>query len=146
MATLTLNNRQRRIIDEIPSVGDFSNIYFYTIKSKFDFEFISILDTIIGLNDNILSKWLNITPRTFRNYKKNQELVLKDNVKEHVILILSLYKHGIEVFDTVEKFEVWLSKENYLLDNKAPVNFLETISGIKFIDNRLTAIEYGENV
>lgn len=146
MTTLSLNNKQRRIIERIPSVGDFSNIYFYTINSKSDFEFISILDRIIGLSDNILSKWLNITPRTFRNYKNNSELVLKDTVKEHIILILSLYKHGIDAFDNVENFELWLSKKNYLLDNRAPVDFLETISGIKFIDNRLTAIEFGENV
>lgn len=145
MATYTLNKKQKKIIDEIPAVSDFSNIYFYTVKSKSDFDFISILDNVIGLNDNVLSKWLNITPRTFRNYKSNQELILKDNIKEHIILILSLYKHGIEVFDNVENFELWLSKKNYLLDNKAPVDFLETISGIKFIDNRLTAIEFGEN-
>ncbi|MFC0186188.1 Protein of unknown function [Pseudarcicella hirudinis] len=146
MTTISLNNEQKRIIEEIPAVGDFSNIYFYTIKSKLDAEFISILDIVIGVNDTTLSKWLNVTPRTFRNYKNNSKLVLKDNIKEHIILILSLYKHGIEVFDNVENFELWLSQKNYLLDNHAPVDFLETISGIKFIDNRLNAIEFGENV
>ena len=146
MATLSLNNRQKKIIEEIPSVGDFSNVYFYTATAKFDVEFISILDRIIGLSDIILSKWLNITPRTFRNYKNNSELILKDNTKEHIILILSLYKHGVEVFDNVESFEQWLSRKNYLLDNRAPVDFLGTISGIRLIDNRLTAIEFGENV
>lgn len=145
MTVNLLNNKQKKIIEEIPSVGDFSKVYFYTVKSKLDFEYIIILDKIIGLNDSVLAKWLNITPRTFRNYKNNSELILKDNIKEHIILILSLYKHGIEVFDNAENFELWLSKKNYLLDNRAPVDFLETISGIKFIDNRLTAIEYGEN-
>lgn len=95
MPTALLNSKQKRIIDEIPSVGDFSNVYFYTVKSNQDTEFIAILDRIIGRNDTILSKWLNITPRTFRNYKNNDKLVLKDNIKEHIILILSLYKHGI---------------------------------------------------
>lgn len=146
MTTTSLSNKQKKIIEEIPMVGDFSNIYFYTVKSKQDSEFISILDRVIGMSDTILSKWLNITPRTFRNYKNNNELVLKDNIKEHIILILSLYKHGIEVFDTSENFEKWLSKKNYLLDGRVPFDFLETISGIKFIDNRLTAIEFGENV
>lgn len=146
MTTLALNSKQRKIIEEIPSVGDFSNIYFYTIKSDSDSEFITILDRIIGLNNNVLSKWLNITPRTFRNYKNNNNLILKDNIKEHIILILSLYKHGVEVFDNVANFELWLSSKNHLLNNSAPIDFLETISGIKFIDNRLTAIEFGENV
>jgi putative toxin-antitoxin system antitoxin component (TIGR02293 family) len=146
MTTSVLNYDQRRIVEEIPSVKDFSNVYFYTIKSKLDTEYIEILDKIIGLNDSVLSKWLNITPRTFRNYKNNHNLVLKENTKEHIILILSLYKHGFEVFDSIENFENWLSKKNVMLDNTAPVDFLETISGIKFIDNRLTAMEFGENV
>ncbi|MGV8915025.1 MAG: antitoxin Xre/MbcA/ParS toxin-binding domain-containing protein [Kaistella sp.] len=146
MLTLTLNSRQKKIIEEIPLVSEFSHLYFYTTQSDSDSEFIAILDSVIGLSDTVLSKWLNITPRTFRNYRNSTNLILKENTKEHVILILSLYKHGIEIFDTVENFESWLSKNNLVLDNRAPFDFLETISGIKFIDDRLTAMEYGENV
>lgn len=146
MTILTLNKKQRKIIEEIPAVDDFSNVYFFTINSKRDTEYIEILDKMIGLNDSVLATWLNITTRTLRNYRNNPELILKDTIKEHIILILSLYKHGIEVFDSVKKFELWLSKENYFLNNRPPIDFLETISGLKFIDNRLTAIEFGENV
>lgn len=145
MVPAALDKNQERIIKEIPSLNDFSKIYFYTIKTELDKDFIELLDKIIGLNDTILSNWLNITPRTFRNYKKKDDIVLKGNIKEHIISILSLYKHGIDVFGNTENFENWLAVKNYLLDNKAPVEFLDTISGIKFIDNRLTAIEYGEN-
>ncbi len=145
MVLAALDKNQKRIIEEIPSLNDFSKIYFYTIKTELNKDFIKLLDKIIGLNDIILSNWLNITPRTFRNYKKKNDIVLKGNIKEHIISILSLYKHGMDVFDNTEDFEKWLSVKNYLLDNKAPVEFLDTISGIKFIDNRLTAIEYGEN-
>lgn len=144
--TSILSSKQRKIIQGIPSIGDFSSIYLYTTKSNLDVEYITILDDIVGLNDDVLSKWLNITPRTFRNYKNSNSLTLKGNTKEHIILILSLYKHGTEVFDSVLDFETWLSKKNPLLDNRAPVDFLDTISGIKFIDNRLTAMEFGENV
>lgn len=146
MSTATLNKNQKKIIEEIPSLNDFSKIYFYTVQSKFDNDFVKTLDSVIGLNDDILSNWLNITPKTFRNYKKNADLVLKGNIKEHIVLILSLYKHGIEVFGSTVDFEKWLSAENRLLDNEAPSKFLDTVSGIKFIDNRLTALEYGENV
>lgn len=146
MLTLTLNPRQKKIIEEIPLVSEYSHLYFYTTQSDSNSEFIAILDSVIGLSDTVLSKWLNITPRTFRNYRNSTNLILKENTKEHVILILSLYKHGIELFDTVENFEFWLSKNNPVLDNRAPIEFLETISGIKFIDDRLTAMEYGENV
>jgi len=146
MVTGTLDRKQERIIAGIPSVSDFSGIYFYTINNKSNHELVMLLDSIIGLNDSVLSDWLNITPRTYRNYKQNTDVVLKGNVKEHIVLLLSLYKHGVEVFGNTADFEHWLTEKNRLLDNEAPYSFLTTVSGIKFIDNRLTALEYGENV
>jgi|SRR5690606_3877626 uncharacterized protein (DUF2384 family) len=146
MTTIALDKKQKKIIDEIPSISDFSKIYFYVSKSKFDYEYINILDRVIGLNDKILSDWLNISTRTYRNYKTKDNIILKDNIKEHIILILSLYKHGEDVFGSIANFEKWLTQKNVLLDNQAPVTFLDTVSGIKFIDNRLTAMEFGENI
>src|SRR5690606_35359 len=146
MVTVTLYRKQEWIIAGILPVSDFSGIYFYTINNKSNHELVMLLDSIIGLNDSVLSDWLNITPRTYRNYKQNTDVVLKGNVKEHIVLLLSLYKHGVEVFGNTADFEHWLTEKNRLLDNEAPYSFLTTVSGIKFIDNRLTALEYGENV
>ena len=57
-----------------------------------------------------------------------------------------LLKHGIEVFGTEEGFKRWLNTINFFFDKKAPVEFMNTGDGIKFIDDRLTGIEYGDNV
>ncbi|WP_322969903.1 MbcA/ParS/Xre antitoxin family protein [Faecalibacter sp. LW9] len=144
MATLELK-RRKKLIDDLPDVSDFTNIYHYVNHHTIDQSYIQILDELSGLKDDIISKWLNITTRTYRTYK-TKNVSLKDNTKEHIVLLLSLYKHGLEVFTTKEEFEQWLTTPNYLLDSKAPMEFLDTISGLKFIDNRLTAIEFGENV
>ena len=58
----------------------------------------------------------------------------------------SLVEHGIEIFGTKENFQCWLEKENFFFGKKAPAEFMTTDSGIKFIDDRLTGIEYGDNV
>ena len=80
-----------------------------------------------------------------RNYRQPQ-YSLKENLKEHLILLISLYDHGKKVFDTTKNFETWLNSANFYFDNKLPKEFLDTVSGIKFIDDRLTAIEFGDNV
>lgn len=144
--TYGLTNKQGDIINDLPIVNDVSGVYLYTMNSKLDNEFIAIMDDLIGLSDSLLSKWLNITPRTLRNYKNKKNLTLKGNLKEHIVLILSLYKHGTDVFGNALDFEQWLSSKNPLLDNMAPSAFLNTSSGIQLIDNRLSAIEFGENV
>lgn len=146
MTAVSLTNEQLKIIDEIPTVGDFTNIYFYANKSNFDAELIAILNQIVVLSDAVIAGWLNITSRTFGAYKINKDLVLKENIKEHIFLIIALYKHSKEVFESVKELELWFSKENILLGFRMPSDFLDTVSGIRFIDNRLTAIDYGENV
>lgn len=128
---------------EFPSVGEPMMLYGYLEQTSGSY----LLQRLIGLitlGDNIISQWLNITTRTFRNYKtKNTKL--KENTKEHIASILSLYEHGVEVFSEKALFEQWLISPNPFLDGKAPSDFLDTISGIRLVDNRLTAMEFGEN-
>lgn len=131
---------------ELPTVNDSAQMYYYISNHNINGFYLNMLQKLIGLNDDILSKWLNITTRTLHNYKKAKEVNLKDNTKEHIVSLLSLYKHGTAVFDTKENFEKWLVAPNFYLDQKAPKDFLDTISGIRLIDNKLTAIEFGENV
>ena len=38
-----------------------------------------------------------------------------------------------------------MQKPNYIFDGDQPIHFLSTISGIRFIDDRITGIEYGDN-
>lgn len=101
-----------------------------------------ILDDLTDMQDRILVDWLNITPRTIHNYRV-KPTKLKANTKEHILL--SFYKHGIETFGQKTKFEDWLSGPNQFLEGRAPKDFMDTISGIHFMDDRLTAIDYGEN-
>lgn len=130
---------------ELPTVNEPMAMYNYTSQHAIGSSYIRLLDEVIGLTDEVIAKWLNITTRTFRNYK-TKDTPLKENTQEHVVALLSLYKHGTEVFESKDKFEKWLAQENFFLDNKAPMDFLETISGILLINNRLTAMEFGENV
>ncbi len=142
---MTQAKKYQNIMEEIPLVAEPGSVYFYLSKTNVDNTFIGLMDNITSVNDTTIAQWLNITPRTLRNYRV-KDAVLKDNTKEHIVSILALFKHGIATFGSVELFEKWLSSPNFFLDEKSPSDFLDTISGIRFIDNRLTAIEYGENV
>lgn len=135
--------KYEKLETELPSVNEPSSLYLYLNKPNPN-PLIKVLDELVGLTDDIISKWLNITTRTFRNYKTN-ETEMKENTKEHIVSILSLYKHGMEVFSSKSDFEKWLTLENPFLDNRSPKDFMDTISGIQFVDSRLTAMEFGEN-
>lgn len=132
------------LMKDLPAVHEPAGVYYYLSNHQIGKPYLQLLDKIVSLNDLIISNWLNITPRTLRNYRKD-DANIKDNTKEHIVSILSLFKHGIAVFGDSKSFEQWLTAPNLLLDHQKPMDFLDTISGIRLIDNRLTAMEYGEN-
>jgi len=129
----------------IPSIVNSSEMLFYIKNGEIDATYINYLDDLTILNDEQTSDILNISSKTLRSYRK-LNITLRGNIKEHLVYLISLFEHGINVFDSKEDFNNWLLTENLLLGNEQPKNFLETISGIKFIDDRLTAMEYGDNV
>lgn len=102
------------------------------------------LKSLSKVSDKIISNWLNINVKTFRAHK-NSNLAIKEDIQEHIIILISLIKHGIDVFGDIENFNKWLETENFHFGGKAPTDYLNTISGIKFTDDRLVGMEYGDN-
>lgn len=133
------------IMEKVPgniSDGEILNLLYTT---DINWKHVNAMKTFTDFNDDVLSGWLNVSVKTFREYKKPNS-VFKENVKEQVLLLLSLIKHGTDVFGSVKDFDAWLNQENFYFDQKSPVSFLNTITGIKYVDDRLTAMEYGDNV
>jgi uncharacterized protein (DUF2384 family) len=135
---------QANLLKKIPSRLD-TNVTLLMVKAnQIGAQHLQAIKDLTALNDEKISDWLDISVKTFRSYKK-PNAVIKARIKEHAVLALSLIKHGIEVFGTTEEFAKWLEKENFYFDKKAPIAFMDTYSGIKFIDDQLTGIEYGDN-
>lgn len=100
---------------------------------------------ISNMSDNAISLIFDISSKTFRNYKSVKQ-ILSLRLAEHAIAFYAVFFHGKKVFGTEQEFTRWLNQENFYFDGKAPINYLSVISGIKFIDDRLTAMEFGDNV
>ena len=130
-----------KILQQIPKTNEvFSFIY----EKKFAPRYLTFLKALTNFSDEKISNFLNINVKTFRSYKSSR-LELKKDLQEHTIMLLSLIKHGIDVFGSQENFMSWLEKENFYLDKKAPILFLDTINGISLVNDALTGMEYGDN-
>jgi uncharacterized protein (DUF2384 family) len=132
-------------IKAIPSSVSEPDILYAVRQNKITSNHIDVLKRLSGLKDELLSTSLNLNIKTFRSYKL-KPIPIKPYLQEHVFSLLSLFKHGIAFFGSSAKFGDWLQKENYFFDNDMPINFLNTISGIRYTDDRITAMEYGDNV
>lgn len=129
---------------DIPLIASEPEILYAVRQNRITSNYIDDLKKLSGLKDGLLSDSLNLNIKTFRSYKL-KSILMKPYLQEHVFTLLSLFKHGIAFFGTSVKFGEWLQKENYFFDNDIPINFLNTISGIRYTDDRLTAMEYGDN-
>jgi uncharacterized protein (DUF2384 family) len=138
-------DKESAILNAVPNQINDMEILHLLYTTDINWKHVNAIKTLTDFNDDVISDWLNISVKTFREYKKPKSS-FKENVKEQVLLLLSLIKHGVEVFGSMREFDNWLNQENFYFDNKNPVSFLNTITGIKFIDDRLTAMEYGDNV
>ena len=105
---------------------------------------LGLLKASMNLNDDTISFFLSINVKTYRAYKNNS-VSIKEDLQEHVVMLLSLVKHGVEIFGSNDNFNKWLTTKNFQLGKK-PIEYLNTINGIKLVDDRLTGIEYGDNV
>lgn len=129
----------------VPSTVSESEILYAVRQNKIDSNHIELLKNLSGLKDELLSSFLNLNIKTFRSYKL-KPIAIKPYLQEHVVTLLALFKHGIAFFGSTKKFGEWLQKENYYFDNDMPMSFLNTISGIRYTDDRITAMEHGDNV
>ena len=63
---------------------------------------------------------------------------------EHVLKMISLHRHGMEVFGDEYALHRWLQKPAYGLGNKIPFQLMNTSSGLDLIINELKRIEWGD--
>ncbi|WP_240543729.1 antitoxin Xre/MbcA/ParS toxin-binding domain-containing protein [Spirosoma foliorum] len=133
------------LLRDVPGHINDSEILSFLYTREVNWQHVNAIKTLTDFNDTIISDWLNVSVKTFREYKK-PPTTFKENVKEQVLLLLALIKHGIAVFGSVKEFDQWLNRSNFYFDNKSPNAYLNTVTGLRFVDDRLTAMEYGDNV
>ena len=121
------------------------NIIYSITKNGESKGYFSALKSVSEEDDKEISTWLGMTEKTYRAYR-NEDKFVKSNLMEHLVMLISLFKHGIEVFGNPQQFKKWLATSNFYFGDKEPDYYMDTINGIKFIDDRLTGIEYGDNV
>ena len=132
-------------MENIPDRVSESEVLYMMSTRDINWSYMKLFKEFTSLKDNIISKWLNISVRTLHNYKRS-DIKFKANMKEQLLLLFSLFKHGKGVFGSIPAFYNWLNTENFYFDGAPPVSNLNTVSGIRVVDDRLTAMEYGDNV
>ncbi|MGJ7032197.1 type II RES/Xre toxin-antitoxin system antitoxin [Niabella hirudinis] len=95
----------------------------------------------MGISMEQLSSLLH---SSHRNIQRKQDNELLDTLKTEKVLELAAFvQRGIEVIGTAAYFAEWLQSPLPALDNKKPIDFLDTTFGIQILYKILGRLEYG---
>jgi putative toxin-antitoxin system antitoxin component (TIGR02293 family) len=84
---------------------------------------------------------LNVSIKTLE--RKNPSDKLDKKISSHALEVARVMQHAFDVFEDEEKAKQWLNGANRALNGAAPVQLLDTLTGINMINDVLTRIEEG---
>jgi putative toxin-antitoxin system antitoxin component (TIGR02293 family) len=120
-------------------------VLFNAIGDQVDFSnHLSKLKAFTEASDDTIADWLNVNVKTYRTYRV-PGAVLRPDIQEHIVILLTLARHGLAVFGTSAAFGQWLHTAHFMLDQRRPADLLNTNSGVRLVDDRLSGIEFGDN-
>lgn len=93
-----------------------------------------------GTQDDV-ANLLNISDKTLRTYIKERR-TLDIGISEHLLQLFELFDKGIEIFGNLEQFRLWLKTPNIALE-EAPIQLLDSLTGIECVSDELERIAYG---
>jgi putative toxin-antitoxin system antitoxin component (TIGR02293 family) len=94
------------------------------------------------LNTNEWSRILNVSERTIQRYKRERKKF--DSLHtERLLLIILLFKKGVDVFGSDTDFIAWINSRNISLGGIKPISLLDNTFGINMVKDELTKIEHG---
>jgi uncharacterized protein (DUF2384 family) len=136
-----------RVIREDAVLRDLKDVavLVYMDHNAVDANYLKGIKKLTRFKDEKIAGWLHISPRTMRSYNSAKK-VFDKKLKEQVVMLRAVFEKGKTVLGSAESFDKWLDSSNFFFDGKRPVIFLDTTSGMRYIFDRLTAMEYGDNV
>jgi putative toxin-antitoxin system antitoxin component, TIGR02293 family len=84
---------------------------------------------------------LLVPPRTLARRKEKARMRAVES--DRLIRLARVGAHAVQVFGTDEKAATWLHRPNRALDNRTPLDLLQTDLGTKQVEDVLSRIEHG---
>jgi len=92
------------------------------------------------LTSKEMSQILPVSERQLVRYTADH--ILRKDISAHLIQLVELFDKGYQVFGK-DKFQKWIRSEIIVLEDKCPIDFMDTPIGINLLEDILGRIEYG---
>ena len=96
---------------------------------------------LLGVTDKEMARLLNQSVATFHRRAKSGRLDAATS--ERLLMLGRLAGHGEVVFQDSGKFTRWLRRSLRLLGNRAPLDLMDSPTGVLLVEDILGRIEHG---
>jgi putative toxin-antitoxin system antitoxin component (TIGR02293 family) len=95
----------------------------------------------INFSEKELANVLDLSERTLQRYTNDTKL--SKIASEKTIELAGIYQHGEEVFESIDKFNIWMKTPHSMFQKQRPIDILDTHRGFQMIHDELGRIEHG---
>ena len=88
------------------------------------------------------AKVLHVSERTLQRIREEKRPLDMD-ASERLLEVNRLFKHGEELFGTMERFVIWINRNIYSMGGHRPIDLMSTLAGLRMVRQQLGRIEHG---
>ena len=114
-----------------------------TIRRGLPYDLFIKIKSFIPFTEDDWADYLNISKKTLQRHKKESNYRFKPIHTEKIIELAEVTHFGLKVFDSSEKFYLWLNTPSYALGNTKPAELLKDSYGKELVMAELNRIEHG---
>jgi len=165
MATLSKSQLEERLVKEFSSLLTESRIKGFPIDTErkityeefFSDKMLIITAIRIGIpyplfeliqqytpfTEGEWAEFLGISTKSLQRYKASEAHFFNPIYSEKIIEMVEVTKAGLDIFDTIEKLNLWLNTPNFSLGKVKPIDLLKDSYGKELVLSELVRIGYG---
>ncbi|MEO8116448.1 MAG: antitoxin Xre/MbcA/ParS toxin-binding domain-containing protein [Bacteroidota bacterium] len=141
------SNIDKRFIGntKIVSWSDFLSdkmLIMQVIREGIPYSFFQLMLHYTPFTEKDWADLLDISAKSLQRYKQSAQK-FKPGQSEKIMEIAEVTNMGLDVFENMEKFKLWLDTPNYALGNLKPIELLKDSYGKEMVMSELTRINYG---
>lgn len=112
------------------------------IREGVPYSLFSLIQYVTPFNENDWADILEISTKSLQRYRQTSKQ-FKPLQSEKIIEMAEVTKAGLEVFDNMDQFKLWLDTPNFSLGNLTPMELLKDSYGKEMVLGELTRINHG---
>ena len=112
------------------------------IRAGIPFSLFDLIRVHTPFSENDWAEILDISTKTLHRYKMSST-PFKSTQSEKIIEMSEVTKVGMDVFDDMNQFKLWLDTPNFSLGNLKPIELLKDSYGKELVIGELTRVNYG---